>query len=1149
MVGEDNFNQFLNDVFDGASKKIRDEIVSLARKHGFNIRIATEEYLAEMAEKGIKEPTFWDKVKQLFRKLLEKIGYKWQITDNDLSYLLWENYYQLRQSQNPLHVAKETGMRAKMGIGEFAKREENETRFREEFFQNRPAIIKEYDSAIDNGFFRFQEAFQDSMLSVKVLQDTIVKATGKKIRSFEDAWQRENTLSSQNKVDGERFFKKFFVPLMDQVKKLSDKYGRERVEDYIYAKSGLERNEVILQRDANKELQESIQDLDKKLEKDEITQPQYDALVKTVQQRYNETIAAGGDFSGLTGLVQSKHQEELEEMLEEGQIDKAEFSRRMKQIGDTYKDFAENMVSKFEKDVPSAEVDQLWNLINAATHETLNIRFQSGLLNKEQYEKIKGMMKYYVPLKGWDKLIAEDVYDYSHVDIAVQKEKSAKGRTSLADNPIANISLSAQNAIIMGNKNRMKQNFFNFLLNRPNELAVIRDVWYARTNNTVHGQVEAIYPEINESDGFEDIQKKLNEFEERMKKMEADGTAFRGKIPFGLTLVTKSRQKAEHMVSVMINGQEYIIYINGNPRAAQALNGQTNPEGVDDWIKWYNSIKRIQNAANTSFSPIFLISNLFRDLIQAPTMVYLEKGPLASAYFVKNTKKSIEGVTRGLSGKYDPSNKVDVYFKEFIENGGETGYTAIQSIDDYKKEYEKILKGESKFDKVKSLFQWIETLNRFAEDINRFNAYMSSREAGENIANSIAAAKNITVNFNKKGALTKGKGAWAKIAGFLNFIMPFFNAFVQGNYQIYKIGSQNKKRLYSLISTIIISGTLMPVINSIWAQLLHAVIGTEGGDDDDYFAQTDYTRMNNWLIWTGKGYVKIPLPPVFREIYGLGDILYRLLSGRITIEKSITAIAKQIQNAFSPIAVIPNSGDMSMASTFAAFTPSVFSPIADIMQNEDFMGRKIYNDMSNEYLPEYKRVYKGVSPVFVESSRVLNLLGGDDAKRSPYWIANWNPAILEHLLTSYTGGVGKTISNIAGVGFDLVSGNTDNIEFRKIPIASNLYTPSNDETERMYINRLFKEYEERYERAKVAKKSYENLIKNEKRTDLNKRLEIMKKNGELKFIQYFDSRMKILRKLKKRFYDTNDNTEKQNLEKRISELEAEMIVKSKSILE
>ena len=1139
LVGEQNFNEFIGKLYAQASKEVRESVMKLAPKYGYNIYEAMEEYIASMAEKGIDNPTFWQTVKKLFRDMLEKIGIKLDITDNDLRYLLWESRNNLRESANPVSVAKETTMRKKLGIGMFGKEPTEETRFR---FEDRPQIIQQYDETIKSNAFRFQEAFQDSMLALKELQRLIENFSGKKIRTFENAYTAENRLSSVNKQDNEKYMKKYFEPLVEQIKKLSGSASREEVEDYIYAKSGLERNEVFLKRDADKAFNESKKELDAKLDKGDLTQDQYDALMKIAEADYQKAMSEPRDYSGLEGLVLKARQDELEG------LDEKERAKKEKEIAKEYKQHAENVVSEFEAKIPASETARLWQLINDATNETLRIQFDSGMISGERYDELKGMMKYYVPLKSWSEQIAEDVYEYTRREAPVQKEKAAKGRKSLAANPIANIALSAQNAIILGNRNKMKQRFFNFVINRPNPLATVSDVWYAKTIHTVHDQVEPVYPDINETDGAEEIQQKLEDFENEMKELEERGMAFRRKVPMGVELVMKKFQKPEHMVQVMINGQEYVIYINGNPRAAQAINGKTNPEGEENiFWEYYNKAKRLYGGGLTSNNPDFVIANFVRDSIHSATMEFMNNGLVASLNFLKNVPSSVKTVSRGVTGIYDSSNQMDVYFKEFVENGGETGYTAIHTLEDYKKEYEKLLQevkgarkalkaGKKSLDAVISV---LETANRIAEDINRFNAYVSSRQAGKTIEESIDAAKNITVNFNKKGSLGKGSGAWAALAWFMNKWILFFNPAVQGLYQVGQAAKKNKRRVQGTLGAVIASGFIMPYINS----LLISAFG--GGDDDDYFNQTDYTRMNNWLLFTGDGYVKIPLPPFFREWYGLGDILHRMLTGRMTPEKATVATARQLQSLIGFINLIP-SGEPSIAEAVAGLMPDLVAPLMDVALNRDFTGRDIAKDAEyTKNLPEYERIYRGVSPVYVSVSRMLNEIGGDEARRSPYFGTFINPAYMEHLVTSYTGGIGKTISNVVGMAADAVTGETDNIEFRTVPVANRFYAPVTDRTVTSAINRIFYEYQDRYEAARVAEKRYKEFIK-DGRKEFRKELEQMKKNGESDFISYFGAKMKILRKKQDRL---RENPDDKRLEEEIRELKSQMIMRSKKLLE
>lgn len=51
LVGEERMDDFLDDIFTNASKEVRQRIIDSLPKYGYNSRIATEEYMARMAEK------------------------------------------------------------------------------------------------------------------------------------------------------------------------------------------------------------------------------------------------------------------------------------------------------------------------------------------------------------------------------------------------------------------------------------------------------------------------------------------------------------------------------------------------------------------------------------------------------------------------------------------------------------------------------------------------------------------------------------------------------------------------------------------------------------------------------------------------------------------------------------------------------------------------------------------------------------------------------------------------------------------------------------------------------------------------------------------------------------------------------------------
>lgn len=116
-----------------------------------------------------------------------------------------------------------------------------------------------YERRVRSGLFQSREALQDSMLSLKVAMDAIEEATngrGKHIEDYdgyENAYLGENRLSSVNPREVAAFTQLHIVPMLKEVNRLAPT-AKERAElvDYMFAKHGLERNEYMRQREAEK---------------------------------------------------------------------------------------------------------------------------------------------------------------------------------------------------------------------------------------------------------------------------------------------------------------------------------------------------------------------------------------------------------------------------------------------------------------------------------------------------------------------------------------------------------------------------------------------------------------------------------------------------------------------------------------------------------------------------------------------------------------------------------------------------------------------------------------------------------------------------------------------------------------------------------
>ena len=124
LFGKD-FDTFLDNVYNNAAPSIRQTINRMAENENISIRTATEEYMADLSERGpatFAEQSLWTRIKAFFIDMLRKakVNLGFELTDNELRYILYESYNRLKQSNYPVDVAKETVMRSKLGIGEFS---------------------------------------------------------------------------------------------------------------------------------------------------------------------------------------------------------------------------------------------------------------------------------------------------------------------------------------------------------------------------------------------------------------------------------------------------------------------------------------------------------------------------------------------------------------------------------------------------------------------------------------------------------------------------------------------------------------------------------------------------------------------------------------------------------------------------------------------------------------------------------------------------------------------------------------------------------------------------------------------------------------------------------------------------------------------
>lgn len=1119
LFGE-NFDRFLYNVYTHAEADVKERINRLARKNNWDFAKATEEYLASLAEdesiyRNSQDQTRWlFKIKRFFMEMLRTLGFNYlgpSLSDNELKYVLWCSYQNLQGELNPIFkTASDVAMQSALKVGQFEEQTPKRALASEGGeFDNEPDVLLRdtedsvardmYERKLASTAYQSTEAFQDSMLGLKVFQDAVLEANGKgkeAIADFENAYMAENALSSKNYAQTEEFKNRLFIPLVTEMARLepSGEYGN--LYDYMMAKHGLERNRVMAERDAeaffeNYEGEETFEEILAKFRKN--------------------------DYSGLTSLTGEEDVESAEEI-------------------------AYQMVEDYEN---SHDTSALWDKINACTADILKKQFEGGLISRDTYNQISAMYENYIPLRGWKETTADDVYTYltSKSGAFNAPIRTARGRSSVADNPIATIAHMAESGIAQANRNKLKQQFYNFCLNNPSNLASISDVWLQ--HNPVTDEWEVVSPQIDADATAEEVEQIMSDFNERMKSLaeENPDEYKKGSQAKGIPYKIGKGVLSEHQVLVKVNGKDIIITINGNPRAAQAVNGLTNPDSemsgaIGNLLKLTNYVNRQLSAFYTTRNPEFVVSNFFRDAIYANSMVWVKESPNYAVKFNSNFGKVNPAKMHQLIRKYrngslDMSNEIEKAFYDFMINGGETGYTQMRDLEAHKKELDKALKysqGKMPVRKAWNMFfDRCDEINRAVENCARFAAFVTSRQMGRTIQRSVYDAKEISVNFNKKGAgdkFLKSNNATAKwaslISGAGRMFYVFWNAGIQGMANFAKASKNNPKEAIVACAAMFVSGALVAML---------------GYDDEerDYYNLPEYVRRSNLCFKVGNSWVTIPLPIEYRAIYGLGELCASVINGgdKYTPKETAEKVAQQFSQLL-PLDMLEGGGGWN------PLIPTFAKPWAEAyVFNTDWTGLPIYKENTfNELYPEFTKAYKNANDILVGTSEYLNDVSGGNAYKKGE--IDFNPAKLEYVLEGYFGGLATTFNKMVKMG-ETTFGDRE-FEWRNMLIASRLVKEGDERQEAKRVQNQYYNYKQEAEETSNQVRGFRG----------EKRKGILDNAGELDFLHHSPEYLRYtifneydddITALNKKIKEMADGKEKDNLVIELDALRKELVDK------
>ena len=1225
LFGEERFDKFLRDVWydldkpeNAALKKLVDE----ERKYNpLNIYNAIEEGIARLAEDGKGEAGFWNGIKNKVSDFLHEIGYRVAPNTKDVKYLLWlsknlqknpnDPYWKMRaeavkyrldHERMPAVVAHDGMFYENDGkersMENLTKAEWDEATDGQIHFRTTPSAgtaLDRYHRSLDEHGYMLTESYMDNMLSLKKLMNAIVPD-----KKIEDIASSENPYILQNTMQGamsdaaQMFERNVMKPLDKAMAGVLDAFDGKKDDEkirnfnlYMITKHGLERNREFFVRDF---LRQMRMDEQKKQDADLLENSYY----SDKEYLDNELKAGNIDLKEYYRQLDESIRNHFDADFEAGEHDYSGMHaiQEVAKSSDPYDD-AEAIQSVMDSEakmegIRKGAVKDYWDKVKAATQYSIDSDYKNGIISKELHGHVSNMFNWYVPLRKYDEATAEDTYGYiteqgdpkSYIGSTIMR---ARGHKYLSEtNVLAQIGAMGNRAIKNGGMNAIRQAFARFARNNSgNNLITETSVWYEK--DPVVNIVYERYPDIPEGATADEINQIVSDFNKDMKMKESQGLAYkvyrRDKIGYKFQ---RAENKSQHIVDVKIAGRTHTFIINGNPRAAQALNGLLENSGAKGIMKPLSSISRMMAQLCTSYNPEFVMRNIMRDAEFASSNVTSKEGARYGALWAKYyaqlglykgastiSFKDLSGTTGlGLFAKYrngtiDMSDKVQRYFKEFMENGGETGWVQIKNMQDWTKEYKKDVKSErSKIDKGGAalrdfFFGNLANINEVAENIARFATYCASRDSNRSIIRSVYDAKEVSTNFNrhgsgdaiksfKNGEMTGGKAAarWAYgfTASYLRHCSMFFNAGIQStNLLVKNLKNHPVGTSINMLAIPFALGALAALGNNV-------LIASEDEEDrkgvkDPYGELPDYVRRNNLCIYKGGGeFVTIPLAIELRAFYGLGDLAAGLtFSPNVSGQKNPALDAVGCMSQLVPVMdYLGNSsaGKEPLNETIKAISPSALSPFVEWELNTDWKGAPIERRGEwNENSPAWQRAYKGTPDEYMAVNKWVNAQTNEVAKGNEDMLGNsfldmaTNPSMLNHYIGGIGGGAATFTERLIGV---IKHGN--DTETKDIPfLRSLLYTP-NEQSSLQRTKSKWYNYKDEMEKtmANVDRLKSKNVPLDKRITNIGEYYQFQnsKEAAKVRVIELAEKQMKRWKKMRDKASDTESiNFANQNIDR------------------
>jgi len=633
-----------------------------------------------------------------------------------------------------------------------------------------------------------------------------------------------------------------------------------------------------------------------------------------------------------------------------------------------------------------ADLEKGIRLIVADTNQT---RVDGGLLSPTVVDPYN----FYVPLRGLldqDDVTQEDDNPGNRTTPGFgargREDRRATGRYDYATDIVANVFAQNSNAIVRAERNKVGQSFLKLLRSDP-------------SLTEAYAKVLPYAPKV--------------------------------KVSRGGKMVEVPDQKAYDRPDILVvkeDGKETFVEFTDTTTAG-AMNGK-NGLSIDTGrgvLRLMGQINRYLATINTSYNPEFVITNMIRDLTTAGVQINQFEMEGLTADALRGVPSALKGITRSIRSNDNTSPWAKVY-REFVEAGGQNSTNQMNSIADYTDDIASMLGDISesgirgKWSSVKNSFvgkgfgsvlNFLEEYNTIVENGIRVSTYKALIDRGVSKERAAQAARNVTVNFAKRGDYGQ----------LMNAYSLFYNASIQGSFALLNAATRSKK-VQKILLGVAASGFVMDAVNAL-------ISGEDEDGEKIYDKIPDHVLEHNLVLMdflglSDRGYIAIPLPYGINLPFNIGRSLTRFGRGGYDSAEAGQSILSTTLDVVNPL------GGTESFLNFAA--PTVLDPIVDMVENEDFANKPIYKEglpFDKTPAPDSQMYWSTTSPSAIWMANTLNSLTGGNEVRPG--LADMSPDVIQFWFEFVTGGLGRFAMNSAEVPFTVVEEGITAENIRNIP--------------------------------------------------------------------------------------------------------------------